>query len=140
MGEDFDPLTTEERPPAISHRRILRAMAGLIVIGSVAGFAFFSAETGLGLLIGGILSFANYFWQKHSLKAIFDKAVRGKRPRFLAARFISRYVVIGAALAAVYFSQAASIFAVILGLASFPIAVVIEGLVSIFSSSFRQES
>src|SRR5256885_11959197 len=137
MGEDIDPLTANEQTPGISHRRILFVMAGVIVAGSLTGFAFFSAEAGTGVLIGGILSFANYFWQKHSLKAIFDRVTRGKRSRFLAARFILRYVVIGAVLGAVYFSQAVSIFAVVFGLASFATAVVIEGLISMFSSSNR---
>ena len=39
MGEDFDPLTTEEpMPPEISHRGILLKMAGVVVVGSLAGF------------------------------------------------------------------------------------------------------
>lgn len=137
MSENFDPLPTEKLPPEISHRRILLEMASVIVVGALAGFALFSAQAGFGVLIGGVLSFANYFWQKYSLKAIFARAVEGKKSRLLAARFILRYVVIGAALAIVYFSQRVSIFAVIFGLASFAIAVMIEGFISIFSSSNR---
>lgn len=141
MSEDFDPLTAEEpMPPEISHRKILLEMVGVIVVGSLAGFAFFSVKAGFGVLIGGILSFANYFWQKHSLKAIFARAVDGKRSRFLAARYILRYVVIGMALAVVYLTQTVSIYAVIFGLASFAIAVMIEGFTSIFSSSYKKES
>ena len=137
MSDNFDPLPTEKLPPEISHRRILLEMASVIVVGALAGFALFSAQAGFGVLIGGVLSFANYFWQKYSLKAIFARAVEGKKSRLLAARFILRYVVIGAALAIVYFSQRVSIFAVIFGLASFAIAVMIEGFISIFSSSNR---
>ncbi len=137
MSENFDPLPTEKMPPEISHRRMLLEMASVIVVGALAGFALFSAQAGFGVLIGGVLSFANYFWQKYSLKAIFARAVEGKKSRLLAARFILRYVVIGAALAIVYFSQRVSIFAVIFGLASFAIAVMIEGFISIFSSSNR---
>ena len=102
--------------------------------------AFFSAKAGIGVLVGGILGFANYLWQKHSLKAIFARAVEGKKSRFLAARYILRYVVIGAALTAIYFTETVSIYAVIFGLASFAIAVMIEGFTSIFSSSNGQES
>src|SRR5258706_3413578 len=98
MGEDFDPLTTEEQVfPEISHRRILFEMAGVIIAGTLAGFAFFSAKAGFGVLIGGVLSFANYFWQKNSIKAIFDRAIHGEKARFLAIRYILRYVVLGAA-------------------------------------------
>lgn len=141
MGDESEPLTAEERmPPEISHRRILRFMTGVIVVGSLAGFVFFSLGAGVGVLIGGILSFANYYWQRRSLKAIFDRAIHGKGSRFLALRYILRYVVIGAALTVVYFTATVSIYAVIFGLASFAIAVMIEGFTSIFSSSERQDS
>jgi hypothetical protein len=115
-------------------------MAGVIAAGTVAGFAFFSAKAGLGVLVGGVLGFANYFWQKHSLKAIFDRAIEGKKTPFLATRYILRYVVIGGVLAAVYFTATVSIYAVIFGLASFAIAVMLEGIASIFSGSKGQES
>ena len=138
MGEDSEPLTNIDPPmAAISHRRILFEMAGVIAVGTIAGFAFISAKTGSGVFVGGILAYANYFWQKHSLKAIFDRAVDGKKTPFLALRYILRYVVLGAALMIIYLSQTVSIFAVIFGLSSFAIAVVIEGFTSIFSSSNR---
>ena len=137
MSENFDPLPTEKLPPEISHRRILLEMASVIVVGALAGFALFSAQAGFGVLIGGVLSFANYFWQKYSLKAIFDRAVGGKRTRFLAARYILRYVVLAAVVAIIYLTETVSIYAVIFGMASFSIAVVIEGFTSIFSSSNR---
>ena len=139
--DDSEPLTTGgQMPPEISHRRLLFEMVIVVIAGATVEFAVFSARAGFGVLIGGILAFANYFWQKHSLKAIFDRAVHGKKSPFLAARYILRYVVIGAVVAWIYWSDAASIFGVIFGLASFSIAVVIEGFTNIFSSSNREES
>jgi hypothetical protein len=141
MSEEPESLTEHARELAlISHRGILIKMAVVIVIGVIAGSAIVSIKTGFGVLVGGILAFANYFWQRHSLKALFDKAIDGKRSRFLALRYILRYVVLGAVLMLIYLSDAVSIFGVIFGLASFAIAVLIEGFVSIFSSSNRQES
>src|SRR5437870_5821850 len=100
MAAKSEPLTPEERmPPEISHRRILFEMCGVIATGSIVGFVFFSGRAGFGVLIGGILAFANYFWQKRSLKAIFDRAIDGKKSRFLPLRYILRYVFIAAALA-----------------------------------------
>lgn len=138
MGDDSEPLTPDERmPPELSHRRILFVMCGVIATGSIVGFTFFSARAGLGVLIGGVLAFANYFWQKRSLKAIFERAIHGEKSRFLALTYILRYIVIAAALAAIYLGGTVSIYAVIFGLSSFAIAVVIEGFTSIFSSSNR---
>lgn len=139
MSDESEPLTTE-LPLPISHRGILIKMLIVIGAGAALASAFFSAKTGLGVLIGGVLGFANYFWQKHSLKAIFDRAVEGKRTRFLAGRYILRYVVLGGALAIVYFSSTVSIYAVIFGLASFAIAVMLEGITSLFSGSKGQET
>ena len=141
MGDDSEPLTDIDRPfAAISHRRLLYAMAGIIAAGAIAGFVFVSAKAGFGVLVGGILAFANYFWQTRSLKAIFDSAIDGKKSRFLALRYILRYVVLGGVLMIIYLSQTISIFAVIFGLSSFAIAVVIEGFISIFSNSYKKES
>src|SRR5262245_13332040 len=141
MGDESEPLTSIDPPmAAISHRRILCEMAGVIAVGTIAGAAFVSVKTGIGVLVGGILAYANYFWQKHSLKAIFDRAIDGKKTPFLALRYVLRYVVLGGALIAIYFSQTVSIFAVIFGLSSFAIAVLIEGFTSLFSSSYKKES
>ena len=138
MGDNPEPLTDEQpNPPPISHRRILIEMAAIVFFGSLAGTVFVSAKVGFGVLIGGVLAFANYFWQRRSLKAIFDRAAEGEKSRFLAARYILRYVVLGVALAIVYLTDTVSIYGVIFGLASFAIAVVIEGFTSIFSSSNR---
>ena len=135
MGEDSEPLTIGNgSADAFQHKNILVKMAGIIAIGAVAALVLFSAKAALGVLIGGVMAFANYLWQRHSLKAIFDRAVHGHKARFLALRYIMRYVALGAVLSLVYFSQTVPIFAVIFGLASFAAAVVIEGFVSIFSA------
>src|SRR5438067_8461981 len=126
MSEDSEPLTKRDDVPGLmSHRGILTKMIAVIVLGSVAGFTLISVKAGSGVLIGGVLAFANYFWQRHSLKAIFDRSFDGKRPRFLALKYILRYVVLGAAVMLIYLSDAVSIFAVIFGFSSFAIAVLI---------------
>jgi ATP synthase I chain len=142
MGEEGEPLAqgTAAEVAIISHRGILINMAVVVAVGSIAGFAFFSWKAGVGVLVGGALGFANYFWQKHSLKAIFDRAIEGKKTRFLAARYILRYVVIAAALVLIYLTDTVSIYSVIFGLASFAIAVMLEGFRSLFSGSKGQET
>jgi ATP synthase I subunit len=133
MGEE-SPALPSEAPvtAAISHRRLLIEMAVLIVFGSLAGFVFAGARFGFGILFGGALAFLNYYWLKRSTAAIFDKAVSGTGARFVSLRFISRYVAIGAVILAVYFSGAMPAVAVIAGLSAFAIAVVVDGLISIF--------
>lgn len=135
MGEDIDPLTTDGGVKQISNRGILAVMSVLIVIGAITGFAFGGAAFGFGVLFGGILSFANYYWLERSTRAIFDQnaiATTG----ILAAKYILRYVAIAAILLAVYMTNAFPVAAVIMGLSAFAFAVVIQGLKNIFTTTF----
>lgn len=141
MSDNFEPLTTDgPLPPQISHRRLLALMLGVIVVGSVAGVVFASVGFGMGVLFGGVMSFANYFWQRNSTRAIFESAARGQKPAHLAVRYILRYVVFGLVLSFVYLTEVLPMIAVVLGLAAFAFAVVIEGIIGIFVSFSRQGS
>lgn len=140
MSEASDQIQTEQQPapPEISHRRILWTMGLVAAVGSLAGFAFVSWQFGLGVIFGGALSLVNYYWLKTSLKRIFDKAIaHGDKPRYLALRYFGRYATLGAILAIVFLTHTIPVIAVILGLASFALAIVIEGFIRIFSTFFR---
>jgi hypothetical protein len=133
MGEESPALPTEAPVTSnISHRRLLIEMAVLIAIGSVAGFIFGGLRFGFGVLFGGALAFLNYYWLKRSTAAIFEKAVSGANAAFVSLRFILRYIAVGAVILAVHFSGAMPAAAVIAGLSAFAIAVVVDGLISIF--------
>ena len=133
MGEELDPLTTESMA-AVSHRGILIIMVVLVAVGSLAGFVFGGSRFGFGVLFGGVLAFANYLWLDRSTKAIFNQTAMASTG-ILAAKYILRYVAIGIVLLLIYMTGALPVAAVILGLAAFAFAVVIEGLKNIISSS-----
>lgn len=116
----------------ITHRRILSEMAIVLAAGAIFGFVLFSARIGFGVMVGGILAFANYFWQKHSLRAIFDSAFHGRKARFLSLKYAARYLVIGGLVGLIYISGTISIYGVVFGLSSFVIAIVLEAFISIF--------
>ena len=139
MSEDSDSIEIEPPMPApMSHRRILWTMAAVAVIGSLAGFAYISREFGLGVLLGGVLSLINYYWLKISLKRLFDNAVAdGQKPRFLAVRYFGRYLTLGAILTVVFLTKTVPVVAMILGLSSFALAIVIEGFIRLFSTFFN---
>jgi hypothetical protein len=134
MGEELDPLTTDSHSPAISHGGILIMMAGLVGAGTLAGFVFGGTRFGFGVLFGGVLAFANYLWLDRSTKAIFSENVTASTG-ILAAKYILRYVALGAVLLLVYMTDAVPVAAVIVGLAAFAIAVVLTGLKNIISST-----
>ncbi len=139
MSENFEPITAEPETVApLSHRRILILMAVIAVFGGLLSFIFVSWQFGVGVLIGGILSFVNYYWLKFSLKKIFDNVTSGEKPRFLAARYFFRYVTLGVVLTIVFLTKVIPVVAVILGLASFALAITAEGFVRLFSSFFKK--
>lgn len=133
MVEDVEPVTTEVA--AISHRGILIIMAVLVAVGAIAGFALGGARFGIGVIFGGFLSFANYFWLKRSTAAMFQPAAIATSG-ILAAKYILRYVALGGILLLVFLIDAIPMTAVILGLAAFAFAVVIHGLKNIISNTF----
>ena len=141
MSELPDSSQTEQpMPPALSHRRILVLMATVAIFGSIAGFAFVSSEFGLGVIFGGVLSLINYWWLKVSLKKLFDAAIaHGTQPRFLAVRYFARYATLGVILTIVFLTHTIPVVSVILGLASFALAIVIEGFIRLFSSFFSSK-
>jgi hypothetical protein len=140
MGDELEPLAVDDTTPArLSHRRILIIMAALIAVGTFAGAVFVSAGFGGGVIVGGVTAVLNYAWQRSSTRAIFERSAEGEVPTLLSVRYILRYVLIGGVVAFFYVTGALPVTAVILGLAAFTFAVVIEGLISIFSTKRQQE-
>ncbi len=138
MSEADNIIETEQpTPTVISHRRILWTMGAVALFASLAGFIFVSWQFGLGVVLGGILSLINYYWLKISLKKIFDQAAGGLRPRFLAVRYFARYLTLGGILLIIFLTKTVPIVAVILGLGSFALAIVVEGLIRLFSTFFK---
>ena len=129
---DRDPVT--QTSPAISHRGILTIMAMVVIVSSGAGFIFGGARFGSGVVFGGALAFANYFWLERSTRAMFEPTAIATSG-ILAAKYILRYVAIGGVLLLVNLTGAFPVAAVILGLGAFAFSVVLQGLKSIIYST-----
>ena len=141
MSDEIEPVVpVEQAIVPLSHRRILVIMAVIGLAGSIFGAALISVSFGLGVFIGSVLAFVNYYWLKVSLKKIFDLAAEtGEKPRLLALKYFARYIVLGAIVAIFYATGVVSIVGVILGMGSFGFAVVIEGILRIFSNPVSEK-
>lgn len=140
MSDAKEPFeTVDDTVQPITHRRILSVMAVCVVIGTILSFVFGSWQFGLGFLIGGILSFINYYWLKVSLKKVFESAEADEKPRISATKYMLRYVVFGGLLVLIYLTKTVPVAAVILGLASFAFAILIEAFIRIFISFFNKK-
>jgi len=127
VSADFEPddpdqpLTTEAR-----NDRILVILAVLSVGGSIAGAVLVDARFGLGVLIGCVLAFVNYFWMRRSLRAIFSTAAEGQKPSFVGAGYFIRYLVLGGIVAFLHVFGILPIAAVLVGMAGFGFAILFE--------------
>lgn len=140
MSEAEEPFeTVEDAVQPITHRRILTVMAFCVAVGTFLSFILVSGEFGFGFLFGGILSFINYYWLKVSLKKVFEGAAADEKPRVSATKYMLRYAVFGGLLLLIYLTRAVPIAAVILGLASFAFAIMIEAFIRIFSTFFNKK-
>lgn len=134
MSENSEQGSDEQNIEPISHNRILILMAAATVLGGILTAVFVSPNFSLGVLIGGALSLINYYWLKRSLKVVIEGALAGGAPHFLAGRAFIRYLAFGAILAILYLSKAVPMVAVLLGLASFAVAIIFEAFIRIFNS------
>ncbi len=131
--------TAEHSVQPITHRRILTILAVCAAVGTILSFVLHSAQFGFGFLIGGILSFTNYYWLKISLRKVFESAEHGEKPRVSATKYLLRYVVFGGLLILIYLTKLVPMTAIILGLSSFAFAILIEAFIRIFSSFFNKK-
>ena len=123
----------------LSHRRILLLTALVGVLGTLISFIYAEWRFAVGIFIGAILAFVNYYWLKFSLKKVFEEAEEGEKPRISAIRYISRYFALALVLVFISLLKIIPIVAVILGLTSFAVALVLEGFIRIFTSVFKKE-
>lgn len=75
-------------------RVIIKGSLGLLAFLTLIGWIFFSAETGLGILAGGILAIINFFWLRNALQRIL--ILQPSRPfLYSQTRFIARISITG---------------------------------------------
>ena len=112
--------------------RIFRVMLFAVAFAVIASATFAPWRVTTGLLLGGMLSLLNHHWLRTSVAAAFDGETAGKRPRMKAWRFVLRYFLIAAVVAAAWKLSVVSLPATIVGLSSFVVALFAEA----FRSSY----
>ena len=136
MSEDSEQTAeqTVSTVETLSHSRILILMAVVALLGTLLGLIFVSVSFGVGVFLGGGLSLLNYYWLRRSIRTVFDEALAGGKPQFLAVRYFLRYATFAAILAVVYLTKTVPVVAVLLGLASFALAIIFEAILRVFKS------
>jgi hypothetical protein len=94
---------------------IIKGSLALTAILTVAGFALFSAKTGLGILAGGIIAMVNFAWMRNVLQRILG-LLPAKPNLYSQMRFIARITVTGVVLYLLITSGWFSLIGLLVGL------------------------
>lgn len=125
--------------PAAMEQRLFRTMAVAVGLAVIVCAPLAPWRVTTGLLLGGVLSLFNYHWLRSSLADVFSKAESGKRVKLGAMRYVLRYFVIAAIVAAAYMLSLVSIVATLIGLCSFVVAAMVEAFMQIYFALVNRE-
>jgi diacylglycerol kinase len=125
--------------PRAMERRIFRGMCVAVALAVAASAALAPWRVTTGLLLGGLLSLLSHHWLRTSVEAVFGQAAPGSRPKMKAARYVLRYFVIAAAVAAANWLDLVSLAATFAGLCSFVPAALAEGCRQMYFAISRRE-
>jgi hypothetical protein len=125
--------------PRAMERRIFRGMCVAVAVAVIVSAPAAPWRVTAGLLLGGLLSLLNHHWLRTSVAAVFGATPEGARPRMRAARYVLRYFVVAAAVAAAYRLGLVSLAATLAGLCSFVPAALAEGFRQLYFAIARRE-
>ncbi|HEV7643081.1 MAG TPA: ATP synthase subunit I [Pyrinomonadaceae bacterium] len=141
MSEISEPSNGSTGKPGDILRRILLIMAVLLIIGvAVCLFVFGWRETA-GLIIGGALSFLNFYWLKASLGKMLGVAAETGAPEptgLWLLRYNLRFLFLLIMIFGIFLTGIVSVVALFAGLLSLAMAIVVEGFIQLFLAVFKR--
>lgn len=108
---------------------ILKGSTLLLLILTVAGFAFFSIPAGLGVLAGGVLAILNFVWMRNVLQRILG-LLPAKPQLYSQLRFIARITLTGVLLYFIITSGQFSLAGLLVGLSIIVLNIIALALYS----------
>ena len=119
--------------------RVFRTMAVATAL-TVAIAAFIAPwRVTTGLLMGGLLALFSHSWLKNSASAAISLSAGAGQPQWRLAQFVLRYVVIAAAVFAAYTLDIVSLTAVLAGMSSFVVAIMVEAIREFYFAITKRE-
>jgi hypothetical protein len=92
-----------------------------------------------GLLVGGLLALFSHRWLKNSAAAAIRLSTEGGVSQFGLAQFLLRYIVIAAVIFATVTMDLVSLPAVLAGLCTFVIAMLVEAIREFYFAIISRE-
>ena len=119
--------------------RIFRAMVAVTAVAVIVSSLLGSLRFTTGLLIGGVLAIFSHNWLKNSAGAAIHLAIGEGVQQIRLMQFLLRYLVIGLVVFAAYLVDIASVTAMLIGLSSFVVALLIEAIREFYFAIFQRE-
>ncbi|MFL6254063.1 MAG: ATP synthase subunit I [Pyrinomonadaceae bacterium] len=122
--EDAGPVGEAPREAV---RRIFRGtfVAALIAVAASVFFAPWRVTTGLAL--GGVLALFNQHWLRTSVEAVFEDATSVQPPKWRAARYVLRYLVVAVVVFLAFQAGLVSLVATLAGMCAVVAGLLAEG-------------
>ena len=96
----------------------------------VLGFVFLSYDFALGILVGGLISIANFHWLSRDLARLFQQFSDTVKPKqYVLVRYFMRFIVTGVVLFFVITQMPVSVIGLILGLSIVVVSVILTVLI-----------
>lgn len=108
---------------------IIKGSLGLMAFLTLAGWALFSPQVGLGALAGGCIAIANFFWIRNVLQRILGQ-LPAKATMYAQFRFIARLSLTGVLLYFIITSGWFSLAGLFVGLSVIVINIITLSLYS----------
>ena len=121
------------------HTRVFRTMAVTTALAVAVAAVMAPWRVTSGLLVGGLLALFSHSWLKNSAAEAIRLSTGADRPQFRIAQFLLRYVVIAAAVFALHTLDLISLTAVLIGLSSFVVALLVEALREFYFAITQRE-
>lgn len=99
--------------------RIRKCMLVLAPVFTVAAWVRFGRSPAVGFLLGCVIAYLNFHWLKSAVSGVADRVTNTGKPQSgkgIVARFLLRYVLLGAAAYAILTSFPASLRGLFAGL------------------------
>jgi small-conductance mechanosensitive channel len=120
--------------------RIAGFMAGLALVLSAAAWWSFGRRSALGFALGCAIAYLNFHWLKRGVSGLADRVTNTGKPRSgsgIVARFLLRYVLLGAAAYVILTSFPASLGGLFAGLGLPVGAIACEAVYELYVAVFR---
>jgi ATP synthase I chain len=117
--------------------RIRNSMIALALVFSVASWWKFGRGAALGFLVGCVIAFLNFHWLKSGVSGLADRVTNTGKAQSgagIIARFLFRYVLLGAAAYAILTSFPASLRGLFAGLFLPVAAIICEAVYELYAA------